>query len=752
MFDIRFNSIHAKPACFLLLICFAVAVVAAATTRRVQANTSIIANSRAQTLSTPVQSNEKVNGKIVFSSDRRRDFNFTIWTMNPDGSNPTQLTDIPASSTYVYDINPRFSPDGTMIAFRSYGRGSYHSLFVMNADSSDLQEVVINSSPEIGGFDWSPDGTKFLFDAGSYVEIASTPAASNKVWPSGLQANLYVVGIDGKNLVRLTSDDEVMNVSASWSPDGKMIAFQSRPAHGPDPSKVQVMNSDGTSRHVVAIGSNPSWSPDGSRILFVGPGNTDPCYNGSCQELYTVAADGSNSEQLTHYSGSYIDPRYSPDGTKISFGRHLETYYVVRDFPFGRTHYSDEGYAVFMMDANGSHQTNVSNRLETVSPYDNEPNWQRLDDLRKDPPVSVLSLNADLYLVRSSQIQITVNRGSNFSQAVSCDYVVQSDGRTSSGLPQGTISFAPGEISKTIEFSLWLSPASTYYIHLFHNTGNATLVGGIKDALLSIVSSSTIDNIDFFVRQHYEDFLNRDPDEAGWRFWNITLYTCGTRGAGAACYQSRRPEVSAAFFLSTEFRETGYLVYRIYRAAYGNIPGGPVPIKFNEFLPDTREIGHGVIVNEGNWEPQLEANKQAFFSEFVQRSRFTVAYPTFMTPVQFVDRLFANAGVIPSVSERESAIGEFNGATGSADSAARARALRRVAENAKLQQQEFNRAFVLMQYFGYLRRDPNSGPDGNFDGYHFWLNKLNQFNGDYNKAEMVKAFISSGEYRQRFGP
>jgi len=123
-----------------------------------------------------------------------------------------------------------------------------------------------------------------------------------------------------------------------------------------------------------------------------------------------------------------------------------------------------------------------------------------------------------------------------------------------------------------------------------------------------------------------------------------------------------------------------------------------------------------------------------------------------MTPVQFVDGLFANAGVIPSVSDRESAIGEFNGATGSADSAARARALRRVAENAKLQQQEFNRAFVLMQYFGYLRRDPNSGPDGNFDGYHFWLNKLNQFNGDHNKAEMVKAFISSGEYRSRFGP
>src|SRR5262245_2578251 len=79
-------------------------------------------------------------------------------------------------------------------------------------------------------------------------------------------------------------------------------------------------------------------------------------------------------------------------------------------------------------------------------------------------------------------------------------------------------------------------------------------------------------------------------------------------------------------------------------------------------------------------------------------------------------------------------------------------ALRRVAEHPDLIQQEFNRAFVLMEYFGYLRRNPNDAPDGNFDGYNFWLNKLNQFNGNYLEAEMVKAFLSSIEYRRRFGP
>ena len=122
-----------------------------------------------------------------------------------------------------------------------------------------------------------------------------------------------------------------------------------------------------------------------------------------------------------------------------------------------------------------------------------------------------------------------------------------------------------------------------------------------------------------------------------------------------------------------------------------------------------------------------------------------------MTPDQFVDQLFMNAGVTPSATDRAAAINEFASANTTADMAARARTLRRVAENSTLAQQEFNRAFVLMQYFGYLRRNPDDAPDNSFAGYDFWLSKLEQFNGDYIGAEMVKAFIVSSEYRQRFG-
>jgi hypothetical protein len=76
-----------------------------------------------------------------------------------------------------------------------------------------------------------------------------------------------------------------------------------------------------------------------------------------------------------------------------------------------------------------------------------------------------------------------------------------------------------------------------------------------------------------------------------------------------------------------------------------------------------------------------------------------------------------------------------------------------VAENPEFRRREVNRAFVLMQYFGYLRRNPDDPPEPtlDFQGYNFWLAKLDQFGGDYRAAEMVRAFIVSLEYRRRFG-
>jgi hypothetical protein len=143
----------------------------------------------------------------------------------------------------------------------------------------------------------------------------------------------------------------------------------------------------------------------------------------------------------------------------------------------------------------------------------------------------------------------------------------------------------------------------------------------------------------------------------------------------------------------------------------------------------------------------LENNKQTLIAEFVQRPRFLTAYPVSMPAAQFVDVLNTNAGGALSAAERDQLVTDLSMGTKT-----RAQILRAVAEDPNLFTAESNRAFVLAQYFGYLRRNPNDTPDADYTGYDFWLTKLNEFGGNFVNAEMVKAFITSGEYLQRFGP
>jgi len=118
-----------------------------------------------------------------------------------------------------------------------------------------------------------------------------------------------------------------------------------------------------------------------------------------------------------------------------------------------------------------------------------------------------------------------------------------------------------------------------------------------------------------------------------------------------------------------------------------------------------------------------------------------------MTNAAFVDALNANAGGALSASERNQLVTDLTSGAKN-----HAQTLRAIVENTNFTNSQFNKAFVLTQYFGYLRRNPYDSPDSNFDGYNFWLNKLNGFNGNFVNAEMVKAFINSTEYRSRFGP
>ncbi|MGZ8842204.1 MAG: M12 family metallo-peptidase [Pyrinomonadaceae bacterium] len=262
-----------------------------------------------------------------------------------------------------------------------------------------------------------------------------------------------------------------------------------------------------------------------------------------------------------------------------------------------------------------------------------------------------------------------------------------------------------------------------------------------------------IDQTNFFVRQHYTDFLGRAADSAGLDFWTRQITDCGN---DAGCIEVRRINVSASFFLSIEFKETGYLIERAYKTAYGDADGTStfqgthtlkVPVvRFNEFLTDMSAIGNGVIVGQPGWPQVLENNKVSYFNQYVQTARFTGRYPSNILPTTYVHNLNVNAGNPLSPAE-ETQLGVEHGA----GSKTRAQVLRQIAEHQNLANAEINRAFVLMQYFGYLRRNPNDAPDSDYTGYDFWLTKLNQFNGNYITAEMVKGFLTSTEYRRRFG-
>jgi CSLREA domain-containing protein len=360
---------------------------------------------------------------------------------------------------------------------------------------------------------------------------------------------------------------------------------------------------------------------------------------------------------------------------------------------------------------------------------------------------------------------VTVNRRGDLSGSSAVDYRTV-DGaaseRTDYTTTIGTLRFAPGETSKTFDVLLtedgFAEGDEQLNLTLSNPQGGAAL-GGQPSATLTILDNeggmpsptNPIDSSSNFVRQHYHDFLNREPDASGLQFWTNEIEQCG---ADAKCREVKRINVSAAFFLSIEFQETGYLVYRTYKAAYGdatspNVPGTVPVVRFREFLGDTQQIARGVQVGIGNWQQLLEANKQAYALDFVQRQQFLSAFPASMTADEFVSRLDENAGRVLSADERAQFVSTL--AAAPSDSQQRAVVLRQVAESAPLRQREFNRAFVLMQYFGYLRRAPDAVPDADFRGWKFWLDKLNQFNGNFVSAEMVKAFISSDEYRKRFG-
>ena len=344
-------------------------------------------------------------------------------------------------------------------------------------------------------------------------------------------------------------------------------------------------------------------------------------------------------------------------------------------------------------------------------------------------------------------VTVTVIRSGDTSSPAAVDYATADGLATQKGdyeIATGTLNFAAGEASKTFQVlinqDMYIEGNESFNVSLSNPSG-ATL-GQQDSATVTITddvpesATNPIDDAQSFVYTHYHDFLNREPDQAGLQFWTNEIAACG---ADSQCRETKQINVSAAYFLSIEFQQTGYLLYLMQKESFGSLP------KYNPFMRDLQQVSRDVIVNAPGWQQKLADSQRQFADKWVNRTEFKALYDG-LSNEAYVNALYANAGIVPAPAERDGLVNQLDTAVET-----RASVLLAVASNAAFRQLEQNPAFVLMQYFGYLRRDPDAAPDSDLSGYNFWLQKLNAFNGDFQKAEMVKAFINSSEYRLRFG-
>jgi Tol biopolymer transport system component len=652
--------------------------------------------------------------------------------MDADGGNVTKLSDNTSD-----DFEPIWSPDGSKIAF-TRGSGCVivpgkreqtitpadepckPYVYVMNADGSN--PVNVSETSGVGPV-WSPDSS----------QIAYTGNEAN--------AQVYVVNADGTNRTRLTNNDANDRVS-SWSPDGSYLLFSSDRDFPTDAyvPEIYIMDVEGSSQ--VRLTNNqtadttPVFSPDGTLIAFQRGEGANSIIAGDDTEIFLMNADGTNQRNLTDHDLDDLGPPvFSPDGSWIAFQSGHPSF----------NSNPTEDSEIFVVSVAGGNLTNVTkDSADQFGP----PSWQTVFFPEETPPPAVLDFAAANYVVNENagSVDIVVSRSGDTTEAVGveCD---SNDGTASQRSDYtrffGTLRFGPGETSKTVRILIsddaLTEKTETLSLFLHDLTGNTTIAGQgittirIVDNDLIPPTVNPLENTQFFVRQHYYDFLNREPDPAGFAFWVNNIESCGT---DAGCREIRKIDTSAAFFLSIEYQQTHFYVYRIYSEI-------PKTQTYLDVIRDAQEISRNVIVGSLGWEQLLDENTQRFTEEFVSRPQFRLNYPEGMTASAYVDRLYLRqaTSVPPPVAERNQAIAAY----GSGDATGRARALRIVANNANFIKQQFNQAFVVAEYFGYLRRDPD------LPGYNFWKSKLDQFNGDFQKAEMVKAFLSSNEYRSRFG-
>jgi Tol biopolymer transport system component len=525
---------------------------------------------------------------------------------------------------------------------------------------------------------------------------------------------IYIMNADGTNQVRLT-DNSVVDDHPTWSPDGTKIAFVSESTTGG--RAIFTINPDGTGKTQITPVSyvdqysawpywiwtdfySMDWSPDGAQIVF--QDNYD---------LVIVNADGTNRHAITDGTSYDLEPAWSPDGSKILFSRDL-TY---DQLYFGR---------LSIVNVDGSNPQFLSGWQWQAYAPKWSPSGDKLlyvIEYTDDDPTSVITIsNAD---------------GSNPQLFEGRDDIYEHQYRNKpSWSPDGT-----KILFDKVNYETGYPGDLEIYVRNIDGTGlvQITNTNGWNfnpswQPASAAACPNPIDCPDFFIRQQYRDFLGREPDANGFEDWMATLTECSNGGFGEFDNpQCDRVHVSAGFVQSNEFQGRGYWILRFgYVGLNRSIGSVRSSATYDEFTPALAQVGGS------NSPAEEDAAKVTYANAFVQRPDFLALFPPSMTASQYVNGLESNAQV--SLPNKQALIDALNAGT-----MTRADVLRNVVESQVVFDKYIIPAFVTMEYFGYLHRDPD------LIGYQNWVNTLTGEPNNY--RHMIFGFIYSTEYRGRFG-
>lgn len=377
-------------------------------------------------------------------------------------------------------------------------------------------------------------------------------------------------------------------------------------------------------------------------------------------------------------------------------------------------------------------------------------------------PTAMMQLSAANFSINENDasgfVNIVVTRSGDTSSAASSDYATsdtsglipcQTNGnglasdRCDYASALGTLRFAPGEQNKTIQIPIindaYVEPNETFTISLRNpqgaSLGTSTATVTIIDDDKQTATTNPIDDQAFFIREQYVDFLGRVAEPAGFTFWMNRMNNCP---AGDTC---DRIDTSKRFFESDEFQERGFYVYRLYDAALGRLPG------YVEFVPDVARL------NGPQTPAEQRQGKDAYLLDFMNKAEFRSLYGQYLnangtaikdaaSAAGFVNALCATAGLTPA--SKQTLITNLQ--NGTRDPAHTLEEFILTPEISEVGTKFYDRARIVMQYFGYLRRDPEAG------GFDFWWDRLTkpEFGHFHDYRWMVGGFLNSDEYRFRF--